>query len=106
MLKKNEPKRPANKDPIRMASLASSIIVASVKDNMAMKIDMVKPIPANKATPNVCFLEAWSGRLVKPKRAHNQQVVVMPTDLPTMGPTIMPRPTGDVKPPTIPLCKV
>src|SRR5690606_1020325 len=106
MLKKNEPKSPANKDPTRRDRLPSSIIVASVKDNMATKIDMVKPTHANKATPNICFHEAWSGRLDKPKRMHNQQVVVMTTDLPTMSPTIMPRPTGDVKPPTISLCKV
>lgn len=48
-----KPVKPAMNDEISMDIFEETTISCSVKASKVIKVDIVKPIPARKATPNI-----------------------------------------------------
>lgn len=48
-----KPSEPDSTDAVRMENFATAMVSGSTKDNSEINIDMVKPIPANNATPTI-----------------------------------------------------
>ena len=67
---------------------------------------MVKPIPANIPTPNICFQLAPDGSFASFILTANQENNVTPMVLPKNKPKIIPNPNGETKPLIIPFWKV
>src|SRR5690606_35028751 len=89
-----------------MESLASETCSGSLKDRIAIKMDMVKPIPASSPTPIICFQLLPSGNELSLAFVHNKEVNKIPIGLPTNKPNDIPRPMPEVKPPNISFSKV
>ena len=52
-------------DPIKMPTFAESILAVSPENaKPAIKIDMVKPIPAKNETPKMCQVEISEGMVI------------------------------------------
>src|SRR5690606_8586364 len=104
LVNSTNPTRPETNDPIMIENFASDIIRCSPeKDRIAIKIDMVKPIPPKIPTPKICFHCALEGILQTPSFTEIQENNVIPIGLPTNNPRIIPKPSGVVSPSTIPL---
>jgi len=54
------PKIADNVEPIIMASRATFALSGFLKDNAVKNKDIVKPIPANKLMPKICFMLVFS----------------------------------------------
>ena len=89
---------PANAEASRMESLAVASMSGSTKASEAMKMDMVKPMPAKTPVLIMCCQLAPWGKEAMPERTANQQASVIPIGLPTTSPKTMPNRTGIVPP--------
>jgi len=86
-----KPPSPAVSDEKRMTILALLIMVASSKASRVIKIDMVKPMPANKPTPTIDFQFKSGGSLQSFTLTAKNVSRKMPSGLPTTSPRAIPR---------------
>ena len=74
-----------------MANFELSIISFSEKARLAMKIDMVNPMPANIEAPHSCFQLLPSGSVAQPLRINHQHNKRIPNCFPMNKPAMMPK---------------
>ena len=92
------PVTPAKIEATSIENLASILKIGSLKESKAIKIDIVKPIPASNPKPKTCFQLALDGKEAIPDFTANQEKRVTPNGLPKAKPNIMPNPSGLVRP--------
>lgn len=101
------PTIPESPDAIKIANLASFCMsIWFLKDNKAMKIDIVKPIPAKNPVPIICIQLLPTGNELSFNWIATHEKSPMPNALPTKSPPKIPNPKLDAKPSTIPSTKV
>lgn len=79
-------------------SFASAIYDGSEKESIAININIVKPIPANKPTPMTCNQLAPSGRELSFIFTHKKDVSKIPIGFPINNPNPIPKPKLEVSP--------
>lgn len=97
---------PAKREVIKIESFASAICCGLSKDKIAMNMDIVKPIPANKPTPAICHQLLPSGKALSFKRVQIKDVIKIPIGFPSNSPKVIPSPNEEVNPPIISDSKV
>ena len=93
-LRESKPNSPAVSDEINMTSFELLMITSLSKASKVIKIDIVNPIPANNPTLKIDFQFKSVGSLLKPNRTARNVATKIPTGLPTINPSAMPRLLG------------
>ena len=75
----------------RMEIFAVLIISKSLKARLAIKMDIVKPIPPKRLTPKICFQLTPLGNFASPDFIIRKLAVKIPSGFPITNPTITPR---------------
>ena len=99
--KNMKPTTPDRIEAVKIANFASETWSTSLKESRAIKIDMVKPIPASMPKPKMCFQPAPVGKSAHFSFTASQLKKVTPIVYPTNKPKIMPRPRGETSPVSI-----
>ena len=81
-------------DATKIENLASTRYSGAENDSKAMKIDIVKPMPANIPRPMMCRQPALLGSELKPSLTDSQENKVTPIGFPNTKPRMIPRPNG------------
>lgn len=86
-----KPKMMDKKDPSKMAILEILMAERSLKASVAIKIDIVKPIPASRPAPIICCQELKFGSLPHLNFTVKKQLKNIPRGLPIKRPAIIPQ---------------
>lgn len=94
---------PDKTEAIKIANLASSCrAISFLKESSAMKIDIVKPIPAKNPVPIICPQLLLNGKLLSPLLMAIRENKLIPNTFPNANPPMIPKPKLLNNPSTIP----
>lgn len=79
-------------DETRIINFELLIIVSLSNASNVINIDIVKPMPANRPTPNIDFQLRSFGSLQTPKVTANDEIKKIPKGFPTISPSDIPKP--------------
>ena len=85
------PKMMEKKEPVSAEIFAISMVDELLNARVAIKIDMVKPMPANKPAPKRCRHEVWAGRVPHLSCTVIKEAANIPRGLPINKPAMMPQ---------------